>query len=164
MYSNASTYDHILDLSWDLIVISLLILSVFYIFGHMIMATGLPQYYFEQYTVALTSVIIGYQVYFYLLFYSGKQSVVSMYGLPIMELDDLSSGSSLKIIIVLLASSFFVFLVLLFLTTFILAYYMKFFREQTELRQNKELISPFLKAMGLIFIASILALYLNMIA
>ncbi|MCK2000192.1 hypothetical protein MZM54_02175 [[Brevibacterium] frigoritolerans] len=161
MYSNASTYDHILDLSWDLIVISLLILSVFYIFGHMMMATGLPQYYFEQYAVALTSVIIGYQVYFYLLFYSGKQSVVSMYGLPIMELDDLSSGLSLKIIIVLLASSFFVFLVLLFLTTFILAYYMKFFREQTELRYNKELIPPFLKTMAIIFIVSILAIYFN---
>jgi hypothetical protein len=159
MYLDVSPFTRYLEFSWDIFVLAVILVAIIYVFGNMMISTGIPQFYIERYVYTLFSSIVGYQLLFSLIFYSEIHKTIKMFGFPVINLSNLVADQFLAKIVTYTSSSaallFFFFLV----TTPLLALYQHFFRNDTELRQNRILIKPYVKTLLSILFATIIMLF-----
>lgn len=152
----------IINYSWDLIVICILIITLMYVFGHMVIDTGLPQYYVERYFLTLVAAIIGYQGLFSVLFYMGFRKTIYMFGFPVIDLSSMKSSLFIEKLEITTSSSAFIFFFLLLSSIPLLAVYHKFFKEKTEFRYNKILIKQFFTTLICILFLSLILLFTSL--
>lgn len=161
MYRDVSTMDRILNLSWDLFVIVLLLIAIIYIFGNLVISTGIPQFYIENYVYALFCSIIGYQALFSIIFYSGIRKTIYLFGFPVIDLNSLGYEHFLNKISTYTSSSTFILFFLFIMTIPFLVLFIRHFRTEVELRYNKVLIKPYLYTLIFVMIISISSLLFN---
>lgn len=163
MYPNATSFERLMNLSWDLFVIAVIILFVFSIFAALIKSTGLPQYYVEKYILTLAVSVISYQFFFTTLYISGNQDTLHLFSFPIMKLNYLDSSHFLEQSVVYICSSLFIFVFLLLITTPFLSLFIELYKNEVEFRFNKVLIEPYIKTLLLITLVSMIPLYFYMV-
>lgn len=144
-----------MDYTWDLFVISLFVIAIIYVFGHMLMDTGIPQYYVERYFLTLFTAIVGYQSLFFFLSLAHPDKIVYMFSIPIADLTSYQSTFLLEKLSVCGGSSALIFLSLTLCTSPYLALYNHKFKKKTEFRHNKILIPPFVVTLICVLLLSI---------
>lgn len=161
MYNDVSTMDRIINLSWDLFVIVLLLVAIIYIFGNLAISTGIPQFYIENYVYTLFCSIIGYQALFSIIFYTGIRKTIYMFGFPIIDLNTLVSEQFLTKITAYTSSSTFILFFLFIMTSPFLTLFIRHFRTEVELRHNKMLIKSYTYTLISVMFVSVISLLFN---
>ncbi|WP_456363976.1 hypothetical protein [Priestia aryabhattai] len=159
MYETASKFQNTLYYSWDIVVIAILLITIIYIFGTMLISSGLPQYYVERYFLTLVSAIIGFELLFAIFFYSGVRETINLFTFPIINLSYIESGHFLAEIIAYSSSSTFILFFLLLVSIPLVTLYHSYFQKETELRQNGELVPTYERTLKIVLVLTLLIMY-----
>lgn len=162
VYDNKSSIEYFINLSWDLMVVIILLITFIYLFGNLLISTGIPQYYIEKYVLTLVSSLVGVQSLFTLMFYLGRKDKIGMFGVPIIDLTHLEHTHFLSRIVVYTSSSLFILFLFLLTTIPFLMIFTVTFKNDIELRHNKILIPSYRSTLLIILLSTILTLYCSL--
>ncbi|MED2737349.1 hypothetical protein [Bacillus toyonensis] len=162
MYADASTYQQYINLTWDLIVVALLIIAVLKPVGSMLLSTGYSLHYVEKYFVTLAASIFSYQFIFSFLFYTGHTGAIRLFNFKIMNLDYLVANGFMDKIVLFASSSFFLFIFFMLYTVPFMALYNRFILKSDALRFNHQMTPMYTRnLMCILAVTSIPSLFLT---